>query len=215
MHELLSLTLVELTARLRARQASPVELMQAVLARIDETHDALNAVVVRRDPEVCLAEARAAEQRIARGEMRPLEGVPLGVKELEPVAGLSWSECSMLFADRVANFDSVQVERLKAAGAIVVGKTNAPEFGAPAYTKNRLYGVTRSPWNLELTPGGSSGGSSAAMAAGVLPLVTAGDGGGSIRIPASFTGCFGLKTSYGRVPRELHGHWEYAPAVYR
>jgi len=215
MHELLSLTLVELTARLRARQASPVELMQAVLARIDATHDALNAVVVRRDPEVCLAEARAAEQRIARGDMRPLEGVPLGVKELEPVAGLSWTECSPLFADRIAATDSVQVERLKAAGAIVVGKTNAPEFGAPAYTKNRLYGVTRSPWNLELTPGGSSGGSSAAMAAGVLPLVTAGDGGGSIRIPASFTGCFGLKTSYGRVPRELHGHWEYGTtAVY-
>ena len=108
------------------------------------------------------------------------------------------------------------MSRLKAAGAIVVGKTNAPEFGAPAYTKNRIYGVTRSPWNLELTPGGSSGGSSAAMAAAVLPLVTAGDGGGSIRIPASFTGCFGLKTSYGRIPREPEGHqWEYGTtAVY-
>ena len=215
MNELLSLSLVDLVDRLSTRKASPVELMDAVLARIDDTHAALNAVVVRRDPEACRADARAAEARIARGEGRPLEGIPLGVKELEPAAGLSWTECSHLFEGRVADHDSVQVERLKAAGAIVVGKTNAPEFGAPAYTKNRLYGVTRSPWDLDLTPGGSSGGSSAAMAAGVLPLVTAGDGGGSIRIPASFTGCFGLKTSYGRVPREQLDHWEYGTtAVY-
>ena len=215
MNELLGLSLIELTKRLHARKASPVELMEAVLARIDETHADLNAVVVRRAPEECLADARAAAERIARDEARPLEGIPLGVKELEPVAGMSWTECSPLFADRIADHDSVQVERLRAAGAIVVGKTNAPEFGAPAYTKNRLYGVTRSPWNLELTPGGSSGGSSAAMAAGVLPLVTAGDGGGSIRIPASFTGCFGLKTSYGRVPREQLDQWEYGTtAVY-
>ncbi len=215
MNELLSLSLVELTERVRARQASPVELMEAVLARVDATHADLNAVVVRRDPALCLAEARAAERRIGRGEARPLEGIPLGVKELEPVAGLPWTECSMLFADRVASADSVQVERLKAAGAIVIGKTNAPEFGAPAFTRNRIHGVTRSPWNLELTPGGSSGGSSAAIAACVLPLVTAGDGGGSIRIPASFTGCFGLKTSYGRVPREQLHHWEYGTtAVY-
>ncbi len=209
MNELLSLSLVELTALLRARKASPVELMEAVLARIDATHDDLNAVVVRREPAACLADARAAETRIASGDSRPLEGIPLGVKELEQVAGLSWTECSPLFAERVASEDSVQVQRLRAAGAIVVGKTNAPEFGAPAFTKNRLYGTTRSPWNLELTPGGSSGGSSAAMAACVLPLVTASDGGGSIRIPASFTGCFGLKTSYGRVPREQAEHWEY------
>ena len=214
-HELLTLTLQELCEQLRTRRASPVDLMQAVLARIDETHADLNAVCSRRDPDACLADARMAEARIARGEARPLEGIPLGVKELEPAAGLPWTECSPLFGDRVARRDSVQVERLKAAGAIVVGKTNAPEFGAPAFTKNRLYGVTRSPWNLELSPGGSSGGSSAAMAAGVLPLVTAGDGGGSIRIPASFTGCFGLKTSYGRVPREHDDQWEYgATAVY-
>ncbi len=215
MHELLSLSLIEITDRLRRRTASPVELMQAVLARIDETHADLNAVVIRRDSDACLADARAAERRIAAGEGRPLEGIPLGVKELEPVEGMPWSECSMLFADRVADRDSVQVQRLKAAGAIVVGKTNAPEFGAPAFTRNRIHGVTRSPWNLELSPGGSSGGSSAAIAAGVLPLVTAGDGGGSIRIPASFTGCFGLKTSFGRVAREQVDFWDYgATAVY-
>jgi aspartyl-tRNA(Asn)/glutamyl-tRNA(Gln) amidotransferase subunit A len=214
-HELLTLTLVELCDRLRTRRASPVELMQAVLARIDETNPDLNAVCSLRDRDQCLADARAAEARVARGETRPLEGVPLGVKELEPVAGMPWTEASPLYRDRVASEDSVQVSRLKTAGAIVVAKTNAPEFGAPAYTKNRLYGVTRSPWNLALSPGGSSGGSSAAMAAAVLPLVTAGDGGGSIRIPASFTGCFGLKTSYGRIPREPEDLWEYgATAVY-
>jgi Asp-tRNA(Asn)/Glu-tRNA(Gln) amidotransferase A subunit family amidase len=214
-HELLTQTLTELADTLRSRRASPVELMEAVLARIDETNPALNAVCSRRDPDACLAESRAAEERIARGEGRPLEGIPLGVKELEQAEGLPWTEASPVFRDRVAEEDSLQVARLKSAGAIVVGKTNAPEFGAPAYTKNRLYGVTRSPWNLALTPGGSSGGSSAAMAAGVLPLVTAGDGGGSIRIPASFTGCFGLKTSYGRIPREPEDLWEYgATAVY-
>src|SRR5215475_1224111 len=207
--ELLTITLVELCDALCARRASPVELMHAVLARIDETNGDLNAVCSRRDPDACLADARAAEARIARGEGRPLEGIPLGVKELEQAEGLPWTEASPLFRDRVATSDSIQVARLKAAGAIVVGKTNAPEFGAPAYTKNRLYGVTRSPWNLALSPGGSSGGSAAAMAGGVLPLVTASDGGGSIRIPASFTGCFGLKPSYGRVPREQLEHWEY------
>src|SRR5262249_52447795 len=140
---------------------------------------------------------------------------PLGVKELECAAGLPWTEACPLFADRVASEDSVQVARLRAAGAIVVGKTNAPEFGAPAYTKNRLYGVTRSPWDLALSPGGSSGGPAAAMAAAVLPLVTASDGGGSVRIPASFTGCFGLKTSFGRIPHEPEELWEYgATAVY-
>jgi aspartyl-tRNA(Asn)/glutamyl-tRNA(Gln) amidotransferase subunit A len=214
-HELLSLTLVELTDTLRGRRASPVELMRAVLDRVDETHADLNAVVSRRDPEACLADARASEQRIMRGEGRPLEGIPLGVKELEEAAGLPWTECSLVFKDRTADHDSIQVARLRAAGAIVVGKTNAPEFGAPAFTKNRVYGVTRSPWDLALTPGGSSGGSSAAIAACVLPLVTASDGGGSIRIPASFTGTFGLKTSYGRIPKEAPAQWEYGQtAVY-
>jgi aspartyl-tRNA(Asn)/glutamyl-tRNA(Gln) amidotransferase subunit A len=214
-NDLLTLSLVELTERLRRRAVSPVELMQIVLDRVDETHPDLNAVVVRREPAQCHAEARAAEERITRGEARPLEGIPLGVKELEPVAGLSWTECSPLFGERVADHDSIQVQRLKAAGAIVIGKTNAPEFGAPAFTRNRLYGVTRSPWNLELTPGGSSGGSSAAIAGCVLPLATASDGGGSIRIPASFTGCFGLKPSFGRIPHEPIEQWEYgATAVF-
>lgn len=209
MNQLLGFTLVELTEMLRARKASPVELMRAVLARIDATHADLNAVVALRDREVLLRDARAAEERCMRGTAGPLEGVPFGVKDLEDAEGLTTSQGSLPFRDHVARCDSTQVERLRAAGAIVVGKTNAPEFGHTAITKNLVYGVTRSPWNLERTPGGSSGGSAAALSGGVLPLVTASDGGGSIRIPASFTGAFGLKTSFGRIPRGPFELWEY------
>lgn len=209
MTQLLQKTLTELIDTLRAKKASPVELMQAVLDRIDETNGDLNAFVALRDREALLADARAAEDRIARGEARPLEGIPLGVKDLEDAEGLVNSRGSLVFKNNLAQRDSIQVERLRKAGAIVVGKTNAPEFGYTAITKNLVYGVTRSPWNLDHTPGGSSGGSAAAIAASVIPLVTASDGGGSIRIPASFTGTFGLKTSFGRIPFGPDNTWEY------
>ena len=209
MNELLRLSLIELAAKIAQRSCSPVEVMEAVLARIDETHGDLNAVVALRDRETLLAEARQAEKRAAEGRARPLEGVPLGVKDLEDVAGLVTSNGSLPYKNNVASRDSVIVERLKAAGAIVVGKTNTPEFGYTAITKNLVYGVTRSPWNLERTPGGSSGGSAAALTGCVLPLVTASDGGGSVRIPASFTGAFGLKPTYGRIPRGPLPLWYY------
>jgi len=208
-NELLKLSLVDLTQTLRERKASALELMQAVLARIDETTRDLNAVVAMYERDALCAAARAADERIGRGEARPLEGVPLGVKDLQDAKGLVTSQGSLPFKDHVAKHDSTQVARLRAAGAIVVGKTNAPEFGYAAITKNLVYGVTRNPWDLERTPGGSSGGSSAALAAGALPLVTASDGGGSIRIPASFTGAFGLKPSYGRVPSGPLDRWVY------
>jgi Asp-tRNA(Asn)/Glu-tRNA(Gln) amidotransferase A subunit family amidase len=207
--ELLALSLTELVSRIRARRLSPVELMQAVLARVDAANPELNAIVALREREALLADAHAAEARAARGEARPLEGIPLGVKDLEHAEGLPNSEGSLLFAGRISGHDTTQVRRLRAAGAILLGKTNAPEFGHTALTKNRVYGVTHSPWNAELTPGGSSGGSAAALAGGLCPLVTASDGGGSIRIPASFTGCFGLKVSYGRVPCGPFEAWDY------
>jgi aspartyl-tRNA(Asn)/glutamyl-tRNA(Gln) amidotransferase subunit A len=208
-------SLIDLVESLRARRVSPLELMEATLARIDATRETLNAVVLLRDRERLLAEACEAGARISRGESRPLEGVPLGVKDLEDVEGLVTSQGSLPFRHRVAAQDSTQVARLRGAGAVVVGKTNAPEFGYTAITKNLVYGATRSPWNLERTPGGSSGGSAAALAGAVLPLVTASDGGGSIRIPASFTGAFGLKTSFGRIPLGPSEHWSYADtAVY-
>jgi aspartyl-tRNA(Asn)/glutamyl-tRNA(Gln) amidotransferase subunit A len=202
-------TLKELTEAIHAKRLSPTELMEITLDRIDETHDRLNAIVSRRSREELMAEARLAERRVARGLARPLEGVPLGVKDLEDAAGLVTSNGSLLFRDRVAAQDSIQVERLKGAGAIVVGKTNTPEFGHTAITKNLLFGATRSPWDPARTPGGSSGGSAAALAGEVLPLVTASDGGGSIRIPASFTGAFGLKPSFGRVPNGPSALWSH------
>jgi len=213
MHELLGLTLIELTERLRTKKASAVELMEAVLARIDQTNPDLNAVVAMHEPEQLMAEARAAQERIARGEARALEGVPLGVKDRHDAKGLVTSQGSLPFKDQLATRDSTQVARLRAAGAIVVGKTNTPEFGYTAITKNLVYGVTRNPWDLKRTPGGSSGGSSAALAAGALPVVTSSDGGGSIRIPASFTGAFGLKPSFGRVPKGPVERWVYEDTV--
>jgi len=208
MAELLQRPLTEVRRLLERRELSAVELMQATLARIDAANPTLNAFVALRERDALLADAAASDARIARGEARPLEGIPLGVKDLENAAGLVTSEGSVPFKDNLAERDSVQVSRLRAAGAIVVGKTNAPEFGYTAITKNLLFGVTRNPWNLERTPGGSSGGSSAAIAGGLIPLATASDGGGSVRLPASMTGCFGLKCSYGRIPHESKGWWD-------
>ena len=207
MTELLQRPLTEVCGLLARRELSAVELMQATLARIDAANPILNAFVALREREALLADAAAADARIAKGEARPLEGIPLGVKDLEDAAGLVTSEGSVPFKDNLAERDSVQVARLRAAGAIVVGKTNAPEFGYTAITKNLLFGVTRNPWNLERSPGGSSGGSSAAIAGGLIPLATASDGGGSVRLPASMTGCFGLKVSYGRIPHEAKHLW--------
>ncbi|MCY3934304.1 MAG: amidase family protein [Acidobacteria bacterium] len=209
------LSLIQLLDLLSAREISCAELMDATLERIEATHPKLNAVVSQRPREALRADAEAADARRAAGDARPLEGVPLGVKDLEDVAGMVTSMGSRVFRDQVAEADSTQVARLRGAGAIVVGKTNTPEFGFTAITKNPLFGVTRSPWNLERTPGGSSGGSSAVLAGGVLPLVTSSDGGGSIRIPASFTGAFGLKPSQGRIPRGPMKAWDYgSTAVY-
>ena len=207
MTDLLKRPLTELNLLAQRREISPVELMEATLARIGARNGELNAFVALREASSLLAEARIAERRIRRGEARLLEGIPLGVKDVEHAEGLVTTYGCAPFRDNVAQRDSVQVERLRAAGAIVVGKTNVPEFAATAITKNLLFGETRNPWNLERTPGGSSGGAAAAIAGGMIPLVTASDGGGSIRLPAAMTGCFGLKPSYGRVPFEGDGIW--------
>ncbi len=180
---------------------SPVEVMQAYLGRIERYNPELNAVVTLH-AERALDEARAAEQRLARGEkLGPLAGLPFGVKDLEDVGGMVTTHGSPLYRDYVAGRDSVNVMRMRAAGAIPVGKTNTPEFGAYMQTSNQVFGTTRNPWNLDRTPGGSSGGSAAALVAGLVPLVTASDGGGSIRIPACFTGCVGLKPTFRRIPQ--------------
>lgn len=200
MAELHWMTAAEIASLIRKGELKPSELMAKTLARIEAINPKLNAFCALRAEEA-MNDARALDDKIARREaLGPLAGVPLAVKDLESVAGMATTYGSLPFKDNIAKEDSVEVARLRAAGAIVVGKTNTPEFGHTAFTKNLVYGVTRNPWNLERTPGGSSGGSSAAIASGMVPLATASDWGGSIRIPASFTGTFGLKPSQGRIP---------------
>ncbi|MFN8559075.1 MAG: amidase [Dehalococcoidia bacterium] len=189
-----------LAGMIRRKQLSPTELMEATLARIATLNPTLNAFV-ELDAERGLADARAQTERLARGEeLGPLGGLPFGVKDLENVAGFHTTHGSRVFEDNLAVDDDIHVERLRAAGAIVIGKTNTPEFGYTAFTSNAVYGVTRNPWNPERTPGGSSGGAAAVIASGMAPLATASDGGGSVRIPACFVGAFGLKPTFGLVP---------------
>jgi aspartyl-tRNA(Asn)/glutamyl-tRNA(Gln) amidotransferase subunit A len=198
--DLLFQTAERLAQLIRQREVSPVELMEASLARIEELNPTLNAFV-QLDAERGLREARGQTERLAQGEdLGPLGGLPFGVKELENAAGFRTTAGSRAFADRWAERDDVHVARLRAAGAICIGKTNSPEFGYTAFTTNEVFGTTRNPWNPERTPGGSSGGSAAAIATGMVPLATASDGGGSIRIPACFVGAFGHKPTFGLVP---------------
>lgn len=188
----------------RSRQARPRELVELTLARIESFDREINSVVALRADEA-LSEADALEARLAHddtGAALPLAGLPVLVKDIEDVAGMTTTHGSLLFAQAApAAGDGLVPGRLRAAGAIVVGKTNCPEFAYEGYTANRLFGATRNPWGLEWTPGGSSGGSAAALAAGLAPIVTATDGGGSIRIPAAFCGLAGLKPTNGLVPR--------------
>ena len=175
----------ELVSMIKKKDLSPVELTEETLRRIEAVNPLLNAFVSLRADEA-MDESRALAEDLASGkETGPLVGIPIGVKDLEDVKGMVTSYGSVPFKDNVARIDSIQVARLKAAGAIVVGKTNSPEFGFTAFTKNLLFGVTRNPWDTERTPGGSSGGSAAAVAGGIVPLATGSDAGGSIRIPAS------------------------------
>jgi aspartyl-tRNA(Asn)/glutamyl-tRNA(Gln) amidotransferase subunit A len=189
-------------AGLFARRAlSPVEALEAVLARIAAANPALNAIVALDEPGA-RATARASEARWRAGTpLSPLDGVPLTVKDNITVAGLPCSWGSPLYRGFVPERDELPVARARAAGMVVLGKTNVPEFTLQGYTDNTLFGPTRNPWNPALTPGGSSGGAVAAVASGMGPLALGTDGGGSIRRPASHCGLVGLKPTPGRVPR--------------
>jgi aspartyl-tRNA(Asn)/glutamyl-tRNA(Gln) amidotransferase subunit A len=176
----------------RAGTITPVEALELSLTAIEGSE--LNAFS-HIDAEPSRAAAAIADVSL------PFGGVPLGVKELEPVDGWPYTEASLVFKDRVADHDTTQVARLREAGAILIGQTTASEFGGINCTHTKLHGTTRNPWNPERTPGGSSGGSAAAVSGGLIPIASGGDGGGSIRIPAGYTGLFGLKATYGRIPR--------------
>jgi Asp-tRNA(Asn)/Glu-tRNA(Gln) amidotransferase A subunit family amidase len=201
--------LAALAAAVRERRVASEELVRRSLERIDRLDGPIGAVVALR-PDAALAEARAVDDRAARdpGGLGPLAGLPLLVKDGEAVTGMPTTYGSLLFADAPpATEDGLAVSRLRAAGAVVVGKTNLPEFAFEGFTDNRLFGPTRNPWATAWSPGGSSGGSGAALAMGLAPLATATDGGGSIRIPAAFCGLVGLKPTNGLIARSPLPSW--------
>ncbi len=200
--DLLFLSAIDAASLIRRRKLSPVEYVDAVLAAIARTQPALNAfVTVMAEP--ARAAARAAEAAVTAGAaLGPLHGVPVSIKDLIDVAGVRTTHGSHIFADHVAAEDGVTPARLKAAGAIIIGKTTTPEFGHKGLTDSPLQGITRNPWALDRTPGGSSGGAAAAIAAGLGPLAVGTDGAGSIRGPAASCGIVGLKPTLGAVPME-------------
>jgi Asp-tRNA(Asn)/Glu-tRNA(Gln) amidotransferase A subunit family amidase len=190
----------ELAAAIRAKKVSPVEVVNAVLARIEQLNPQLNAFCLVT-ADAARQAAQAAEQAVMRGEtLGPLHGVPVSIKDLVITKGIRTMRGSKLYEHDIPTEDAPVVERLKAAGAIIVGKTTTPEFGFKGVTDSPVTGVSRNPWQLERTPGGSSGGAGAAVATGLGPLAVGTDGGGSIRIPSSFCGIYGLKPQVGRVP---------------
>jgi aspartyl-tRNA(Asn)/glutamyl-tRNA(Gln) amidotransferase subunit A len=198
--QLLWTTALDLARRIRQKEVSPVEVVEAVLTRLQALNPRLNAFCLV-SAEQARAAARDAEVAVMKGEpIGPLHGVPVSIKDMIFTRGLRTTGGSRLFLDLVPEHDAVAVARLKAAGAIVFGKTTTSEMGHKAVTDSPLFGVTRNPWDPTRTPGGSSGGAAAAVASGLGPIALGGDGGGSVRIPAAFCGLVGFKPSYGRVP---------------
>jgi aspartyl-tRNA(Asn)/glutamyl-tRNA(Gln) amidotransferase subunit A len=188
----------------RAGIISPTEALEASLAAI--AGSSLNAVSF-------VDEEQARETAAAADVSQPFGGVPIGVKELDPVQGWPRTEASLVLKDRIADYDGTMTSRLREAGAVLVGQTTASEFGGINCTYTRLHGATSNPYDLERTPGGSSGGSAASVSGGLLPICTGGDGGGSIRIPAGFTGLLGLKATFGRIPKGPRAEIEPLTAV--
>ena len=189
----------DLAELISTRQISPVELTQLFFDRIERLDpQLLSYLLVTRD--AAMSTARAAEDALVRGDdLGPLHGVPISIKDSQMTRGIPTTAGSLVYRDRIPTEDSAVVERVRAAGAVILGKTNVPEFAMVGTCENRLGQPGRNPWNPDCTPGGSSGGAAAAVAAGLCPLATGSDGGGSIRIPAHFCGIYGIKPTLGRV----------------
>jgi aspartyl-tRNA(Asn)/glutamyl-tRNA(Gln) amidotransferase subunit A len=191
----------ELRTLIASRSISPVELTDLYLDRIERLNGSLNAYLAVA-AESARSSAKEAEAAVLRGDaLGPLHGIPVSVKDLEFTRGIATTGGSLAFASRVPNQDSLVVERLRGAGAVILGKTNTPEFGLSGTTENRLGGPCRNPWDPARTSGGSSGGAAAALLSGLCAISTGTDGGGSIRIPSSFCGAYGIKPTQGRIPR--------------
>ena len=191
----------ELRKLIDSKQVSIVELTELFLRRIETINPTLNAYLTVIADEA-LESSRASEDALMQGEaLGPLHGIPISIKDLDVTKGIRTTLGSLLFKDHVPDKDSIVVERVRKSGAIILGKTNTPEFGFSGTTENRLGDACRNPWNPERTSGGSSGGAAAAVASGLCTIATGNDGGGSIRIPSSFCGTYGIKPTRGRVPR--------------
>jgi len=207
--DLLNMSARALAAAIRDRQVSPVELLEASLRRVDEVNGKVNALVWRNDDEA-MSWAKRAESEVLRSEdLAPFHGVPMPIKDLTPVQGWPVTYGSSALPGASCKESELIVEALRRAGFILTGLTNVPEFGPLTVAENVRFGVSRNPWDLSRTPGGSSGGAGAAVAAGMFSVAQGNDGGGSIRIPASCCGLVGLKVSRGRVPT-LYTSWEGA-----
>lgn len=192
-----------LAGAIRSRALSCVEVMRAYLDHIDRLNPLVNAIVSRRDGDALLAEARARDDEIAQGLYRgPLHGLPQAIKDLAAAKGLPHTLGSPLFRDTVAETDAIFVERMKAAGAIIVGKTNTPEFGLGSHTYNAVFGTTRNAYDAGKCAGGSSGGAAVALALRMLPVADGSDHGGSLRNPAAYNNVLGLRPAFGRVPSD-------------
>ena len=192
---------LELIALIRARKASAREVMAAHLARIGKVNPTINAIVAKLDDDACLALAEEADRRAAKGETPgPLHGLPIAFKDLQPAVGFPLTRGSLIYKDFRPTEDSVLVERLRRAGVVAIGKTNTPEFGMGSHTYNRVYGITRNPYDPSKSAGGSSGGAGAALASGMLPIADGSDMGGSLRNPGNFNNVVGMRPTVGLVP---------------
>jgi amidase len=199
---------VALGAAIQARRLSCVETMGAYLDHIERVNPAHNAIVALRDRDALIREAEASDAQLRRGEtVGPLHGFPLAVKDMQATRGLVTTQGSPIFRDFVPAADSLVVERLRAAGGIVIGKTNTPEFGLGSHTYNPVYGVTRNAWDPARSAGGSSGGAAVALALRMAPVADGSDYGGSLRNPAGWNNVYGFRPSLGRVPNTVRSDW--------
>ena len=194
----------ELARQVAARELSPVELLEACLDRVAALNPRVNALVLVMADEA-RAQARESEKRVMQGEARPLEGLPIPIKDIATVAGTPLTLGSRMSPDFPIPFDSESVARLRHAGAVIIGKSHMPELGSTISSESARFGATRNPWDLDYSPGGSSSGAAAAVACGMVPAAHGADGGGSLRIPASWTNLFTIKPTRGRISEEPLG----------
>ena len=217
--EICFMSACDMAEKIKSQELSAVEITETIIERIEKINPIINAYCI---PTFDLARdsAKKADLAVKNGETIPLlNGIPTSIKDLMDIKGVRTTLGCKIYENNIAENDEIVVKRLKEAGAVILGKTNTPAFGHMPVTDNKIFGTTLNPWNLKRTSGGSSGGAGASVAAGLGPLALGSDGGGSVRIPSSFNGVFGLKPSFGRIPCEHHGHigWStldhYGPLV--